>query len=93
MSPSGHSLMQPQPVTSPDNAESREDIKMAIITFTSDDLRKLADKMDDREKYDNMCGRVILTVGEYPNGRKYAQFEQPCQYAECFSTFYTFDEH
>lgn len=66
---------------------------MARVTFTSDQLRELADKMDDREKYDNMCSWVFLTIGEYPNGRKYAQFEQPCQYAECFSTFYTFDEH
>lgn len=63
-----------------------------MIKLTADDLRQLADRIENREKYGNMCGVVYLTIKEHPNGRKYAQFEQPCQYAECFSTFYRYEE-
>lgn len=62
------------------------------IRFTSEDLRRLADSIDNREKFGNMCGVVYLTIEQHPNGRKFAQFEQPCGYAECNSTIYTFEE-
>lgn len=62
------------------------------IKFTSKDLRRLADAIDNREKYDNMKGVVYLTIKAYPNGRKFAEFEQPCVYAECSSNFYRFKE-
>lgn len=63
-----------------------------MIRFTSEDLRRLADRIDNGEKYGSMCGVVYLTVEEHPNGRRFAEFEQPCQYAECNSTFYRFEE-
>lgn len=63
-----------------------------MIRFTSEDLRRLADAIDNREKYDNMCGVVYLSIEEYPNGRRFAEFEQPCAYAECNSYFYRFKE-
>ena len=63
-----------------------------MIRFTSDDLRRIADAIDNGEKYGNMCGVVYLNIKEYPNGQKFAEFEQPCQYAECNSTFYRIKE-
>jgi len=39
-----------------------------------------------------MCGAVYLSIKEHPNGRKFAEFEQPCAYAECNSNFYRFEE-
>lgn len=63
-----------------------------MIRFTSEDLHRLADAIDNREKYENMCGVVYLSIKERPNGRRFAEFEQPCAYAECNSNFYRFEE-
>lgn len=63
-----------------------------MIRLTSDDLRKLADMIENREKYDNMCGIVYASIDENCSGRKTLQFEQPCYYAECNSYYYRFEE-
>lgn len=63
-----------------------------MIKMTVEDLRHLADMVENREKYGNMCGVVYLTIKQHPNGRKYAEFEQPCGYAECNSNYYRFEE-
>lgn len=63
-----------------------------MVRFTSEDLRRLADAIDNREKYGNMCGVVYLRLGRHPSGRGFAGFEQPCAYAECYSNFYRFEE-
>lgn len=58
-----------------------------MIRLTSEDLRRLADAIENREKYDNMCGVVYLSMKKHPNGAQFAEFEQPCHYAECNSYF------
>lgn len=58
-----------------------------MIKLTAKDLRRVADMMDNREKYDSMCGTVRVRIGKHPNGREYLEFEQPCGYAECNSYF------
>lgn len=39
-----------------------------------------------------MCGVVYLRMKKHPNGKEFAEFEQPCAYAECYSNFYRFEE-
>lgn len=63
-----------------------------MLKFTPEMLRKLADDIERNKKYHNMCGYVQLTVMEKPNGKRTAQFEQPCMYAECFSTYYRYED-
>nr|DAQ61701.1 MAG TPA: hypothetical protein [Caudoviricetes sp.] len=63
-----------------------------MVRFTSEDLRRLADAIDNREKYGNMCGVVYLRMKKHPNGKEFAEFEQSCAYAECYSNFYRFEE-
>ena len=63
-----------------------------MIKLTSEDLRRLADQIDNREKYGNMCGVVYLSIKEHPNGRRFAEFEQPSSFPECGGTFYRFEE-
>ncbi|SCJ25353.1 Uncharacterised protein [uncultured Ruminococcus sp.] len=63
-----------------------------MVRFTSEDLRRLADAIDNREKYGNMRGVVFLSMKKHPNGRELAEFEQPCSYAERNSNFYRFEE-
>lgn len=63
-----------------------------MVRFTSEDLRRLADAIDNREKYGNMCGVVYLRMKKHPNGKEFAEFEQPCAYVECYSNFYRFEE-
>lgn len=63
-----------------------------MIKFTSEDLRRLADQIDNREKYHDGRGVVYLTIKEHPNGKRFAEFEQPSGFSECLSTFYRFEE-
>lgn len=63
-----------------------------MIKLSPSDLRKLADIIENREKYGSMCGVVYATIQHHPDGRGFLQFEQPCQYAECNSNFYRYEE-
>lgn len=63
-----------------------------MIKITAEELRILADMIEQREKYDCMCGTVYLTLETNAAGKKVATFEQPCQYKECNSYFYRFSE-
>ncbi len=63
-----------------------------MIKFTPEMLRKLADDIEHNHKYHNKCNYVELSIKHHANGKEYAEFEQPCVYAECFSTFHRFDE-
>lgn len=38
------------------------------------------------------AGVVYLRMKKHPNGKEFAEFEQPCAYAECYSNFYRFEE-
>lgn len=62
-----------------------------MIKLTADDLRRLADRVENREKYGNMRGVVYATIKRHPNGREFLEFEQPCQYAECNSNYYRYE--
>lgn len=63
-----------------------------MIKFTPDMLRRLADDIEKNNKYHNKRGYVELTIKEHPSGKQYAEFEQPCIYAECFGTFYRYED-
>lgn len=63
-----------------------------MIKLTAEDLRRVANMMDSREKHDSMCGVVYASIKHRPNGREYLELEQPCGYAECNSYFYRFEE-
>lgn len=62
-----------------------------MIRLTADDLRRLADQVENQEKYGNMHGYVTVSIKHHPNGREFVEFEQPCQYAECNSNYYRYD--
>lgn len=62
-----------------------------MIRMTAEELRSLADKIENREQYGNMCGVVYVTIKHHPNGREFLEFEQPCSYADCNSNFYRYD--
>lgn len=59
-----------------------------MVKITPEYLRWLADTIEQKEKYGCMCGCVYLTMHKYPSGKEYAEFEQPCGYAECTSSYY-----
>lgn len=62
-----------------------------MIRMTAEELRSLADKIENREQYENMCGVVYVTIKHHPNGREFLEFEQPCSYADCNSNYYRYD--
>lgn len=62
-----------------------------MIRMTAEELRSLADKIENQEKYGNMCGVVYVTIKHHPNGREFLEFEQPCSYADCNSNYYRYD--
>lgn len=62
-----------------------------MIRMTAEELRSLADKIENQEKYGNMCGVVYVTIKHHFNGREFLEFEQPCSYADCNSNYYRYD--
>lgn len=61
-----------------------------MIKLTANELRRVADMIENREKYENMCGTVRVKIKKDPNGREYLELEQPCEFAECNSYYYRF---
>ena len=61
-----------------------------MVRMTADDLRRLADMVENRERYNNMCGVVYASIKYHPNGLEFLEFEQPCSYAECDSSYYRY---
>lgn len=62
-----------------------------MVRMTADDLRRLADMVENREKYDNMCGVVYAKIKHHPNGQEFLEFEQPSSYVECDSNYYRYE--
>lgn len=62
-----------------------------MLIFTSEELRELADRIDNIKKYHCGQGYVSVSIGSHSNGRKYIEFEQPSIYAECNSTYFRYD--
>lgn len=60
-----------------------------MIRMTADDLRRLADQIENREKYGSMCGVVYASIQHHPNGREYLQFEQLASMRNVIATFTT----
>lgn len=61
------------------------------IRISVDQLREMVERMENEQRYHNMCGIVYATIQHHPNGNPILEFEQPCSYADCNSTFYRFD--
>lgn len=62
-----------------------------MVKMTAEDLRRLADMVENRQKYGSMRGVVYVTMKHHPNGREFLEFEQPCEYAECASNYYRYE--
>ena len=63
-----------------------------MIKLSLDDLQRFVCNMENRVNHDNMKPYVSVRIGTYPNGRKYLELEQACEYPECNSSYYRFDE-
>lgn len=61
------------------------------IKITLDELKELVNDMENQIKYQSMRPVVYVSIEHHPNGRAYLQFEQPCNYAECFSHYRRYD--
>ena len=64
---------------------------MKGIKITIEELERMVERLKNKAEYGNMESYVIVTEEQHPNGRKYIQFEQPCYYAECNSSYERFD--
>jgi hypothetical protein len=59
-----------------------------MLMFTPEELRRLADQIENEHKYYNGENYVLLTVEKLLSGADQAEFEQPCIYRECSSRYY-----
>ena len=62
------------------------------IRMTVEQLEDMLKFMKDEIRYDSMTAEIIITMEHHPNGRAYLQFEQPCAYHECNSSYRWVDE-
>jgi transcriptional antiterminator len=65
--------------------------RMKGIKITIAELERMVERLKNKALYDNMKFHVIVTEKQHTNGRKYIQFEQPCYFAECNSSYEIFD--
>lgn len=59
--------------------------------LTLEQLKLLVNRLENRTKHGDMQPVVTVSIGKHPNGSEYLEFEQPCYYAECNSTYYRYD--
>jgi hypothetical protein len=78
-------------VTSPTAKKQMEGKRMKGIKITIEELERMVERLKNKAEHGNMESYVIVTEEQHPNGRKYIQFEQPCYYAECNSSYERFD--
>lgn len=64
---------------------------MKGIKITIEELERMVERLKNKAAHGNMESYVIVTAEQHPNGIKYIQFEQPCCYAECNSSYERFD--
>jgi hypothetical protein len=64
---------------------------MKGVKITIEQLERMVERLKIKAVYCYMESYVIVTEAQHPNGRKYIQFEQPCCYAECNSSYDRFD--
>jgi hypothetical protein len=64
---------------------------MAEVKITIEELEILVKRLRREVEHGSMKPYVMVTAGKHPNGREYIQFEQPCYYAECNSSYKRFD--
>jgi hypothetical protein len=69
----------------------KEGKRMKGIKITIEELERMVERLKNKAEHGNMESYVIVTEEQHPNGRKYIQFEQPCYYAECNSSYERFD--
>jgi hypothetical protein len=64
---------------------------MKQVSLTLEQIERLAQEIKNHRDYG--CGepRVLVSIDEHPNGRPFVQFEQPCEYSECNSTYYRYE--
>ena len=65
---------------------------MKGIKITLEELERMIERLKKEAEHGDMESYVIVTEEQHPNGRKYIQFEQPCCYAECNSSYERFAE-
>lgn len=64
---------------------------MAKVKMTVEQLESLVSRVKNQVEYGDMNSYVLVSVGEHPNGCKFIEFEQPCVYAECNSSYHRYD--
>lgn len=64
---------------------------MKGVKITLEELERMVRRLKNEAEYGDMESYVIVTEERHPNGRRYIQFEQPCYYAECNSSYERFE--
>lgn len=63
-----------------------------MIKMSIEQLKELVERLENRRDYGSMTNKVIITINKHPNGREYLEFEQPCTYPDCNSTYHRYEE-
>jgi hypothetical protein len=63
---------------------------MKEVKITLEHLERLLKQAKNEAEYSDMRKALYVSIKELPNGDTELQFEQPCQYAECNSTYYRY---
>lgn len=62
-----------------------------MVKMTLEQLRRLVETLESQEKYSSMLGMVYVSMKQHPNGREFLEFEQPCGYSDCSSSYHRYE--
>lgn len=60
------------------------------VKLTLQQLEKLLEMAKNQAEFHDMRSSLLVAIDEMPNGEQFLEFEQPCQWPECNSTYYRY---
>jgi hypothetical protein len=64
----------------------KNQVKMSI-----EQLEQLVSFLKNRQEHGNMKPFVLVGMSKHPNGSAFVEFEQPCEYHDCNSSYHRYD--
>lgn len=61
--------------------------------FSIGELEQLITTLKTNVNHRSACSAIYISVIELPDGSHEIQFEQPCCYSECTSSYYRYHEN
>lgn len=67
-------------------------MKLMKVKLTLEQLENLLEAAKNEAEYHDMRDVLFVSINQLPNGKQELEFEQPCQWTECNSSYHRFTD-